>query len=171
MPLPATQRAVLAAYLGLKARAGPHFHRPATESAQLPSHRVPAVIPPRAPSGGKSDAQAERVPHTRRARRGEAGTAPVSRDSVSREASRRRGGSRRRVYKPPGRGGGRSGAGSRAAPGHRERRGGRFRAHVPAAPAVHGSDGGAPQPGERAAAGREAVPSARPEPRAAVGAG
>jgi len=96
---------------------------------------------------------------------GRGGNASVSRDSVSREASRRRGGSRCRVYKPPGRGRGRSGAGGRAGPGHRGRRGGRFCAHVPAAPTVHGSDGGAPQPGERAAARRGAVSSARGDRR------
>lgn len=165
LPLPVTQRAVLAACLGLKTRAGPHFHRPATRTALLPSHRAPAAAAAaRALGREDSCARAERETRCWRAM-GRGGNAPVSRDSVSREASRRRGGSRCRVYKPPGRGRGRSGAGGRAGPGHRGRRGGRFCAHVPAAPTVHGSDGGAPQPGERAAARRGAVSSARGDRR------
>lgn len=66
------------------------------------------------------------------------------------------------------RGGDAGGAATGAGPGgggrrHRERRAGRLRAHVPAAPAVHGSDGGAPQPGERAAA-RSGGASCQPAP-------
>lgn len=89
LPLPVTQRAVLAACLGLKARAGPHFHRPATRTALLPSHRAPAAAAAaRALGREDSCARAERETRSWRARWGEAGT-PVSRETLS--LARRRG--------------------------------------------------------------------------------